>query len=211
MYCAACGNKIKEDILFCTSCGYAVKNPNNNLEKDTIEKPNEERGTYVEDNTQSDSSWNLFSVENNALLENKVWFRLLKVAQGISIVCVVFFSLLIAYFLFDAKSLSTATLTCDDGTTWNAMDPDYTTLELNAYEKCGLCNKRLQNNTYYTCDYNEGSQKLYNSYTVNRTYEKDNSILTVLGWSCLSLFGGLLLAKLTAKIIVYILGGRNKT
>ncbi len=211
MYCADCGKKIKEDSLYCAHCGSSIKEkPSNEPQPLNIIDKEEERYDISENNdTESPSGWNLFSVERNPALESKAWFRFIKVLQGIAIVVVILVSLLTAYLLFDSKSLSTATLVCNDGTTWNAMDPNYTTLELDTYEKCGLCNRRLKNNTYYKCEYSESYQKLHNSYTVNRTYDKDHSIFAVLGWTSLVFFGGLLLVKVTAKIIVYIFGGNS--
>lgn len=153
----------------------------------------------------------LFAVEQNPRLEKKIWFRLVKVLQGLAILVVILATALTAYFVFDAESLSTATLTCNDGTTWNAIDTDYTfKSEISTDDKCGLCNKRMDNETYQKCTYNDGSQLRYDSYTVVRTYEKDNTLLGVLGWTSLVFFGGLILVKIVAKIIVYVLGGRSR-
>jgi hypothetical protein len=152
----------------------------------------------------------LFVVEQNPKLEKKVWFRLLKVAQGFLIFLVVIVALFTAYLTFDSKSLSNATLVCNDGTTWSAMDPDYQTLELDTNQKCGLCNKRNNDNTYNHCSYDDSYQMRYNSYEVERQYTKDNSFIAVILYTVGVLFGGLIIVKILAKLIVYILGGGNK-
>jgi hypothetical protein len=156
----------------------------------------------------------LFGVEQNRHLEKKVWFRFIRVAQGLAIFCVVLITALTLYLLFDAKSLSTATLVCKDGTTWNAIDEknSYGSYkgEIDMYEMCGLCNYRLPDNQYRKCDVGSQSNLLFDSYDVNRTYTKDHSFLGIIGWSSLVLIAGLIIVKLIAKLIVYILGGGNK-
>lgn len=207
MYCGSCGKRTNEDSVFCPNCGAPIV------------KKNISKGV-VEDKVTNTSTTNIdtfsiigkiFTVENIPALETKVWFRFIKVLQGIAIILVILTTALTAYLLFDAKSLNTATLICNDGTKWNAIDQDYTyKTEINTDDKCGLCNKRTGNNTYQKCTYNDSYQLRYNSYTVNKTYEKDNSIFAVFGWSSLVLFGGLILVKVATKVLVYILGGSNK-
>lgn len=156
----------------------------------------------------------LFVVEQNPRLEKKAWFRFIRVVQGLAILLVILITVAIGWSLFDAKSTETATLVCRDGTTWNAIDEEdsYRTYksELDMYEKCGLCNYRLPNDRYNKCEVGTQSNLLFDSYEVERTYTKDNSLLAVIGWSTLSLFGGLIFVKLATKMIVYILGGGNK-
>lgn len=152
----------------------------------------------------------LFVVEQNHKLEKKAWFRFLKVAQGFSNFMVVIVALFTAYFTFDSKTLSNATLICNDGTTWSAMDPNYQTLELDTDQKCGLCNKRTNDGKYNHCSYDDSYQMMYNSYEVKRQYTKDNSFIAVIFYTAGVLFGGLIIVKTIAKLIVYILGGENK-
>lgn len=156
----------------------------------------------------------LFVVESNPRLEKKAWFRFIRVVQGLAILFVVLITALTAYFLFDAKSVSTATLVCKDGTTWNAIDESdsYGTYkdELDMYEKCGLCNYRTPDKKYTKCEVGTQSKLLFDSYEVERTYTKNHSLLGVIGWPSLVLFGGLIIVKLVAKMTVYILGGGNR-
>ncbi|MCC7571467.1 hypothetical protein KO465_09160 [Candidatus Micrarchaeota archaeon] len=153
----------------------------------------------------------LFILEQNPKLEKKAWFRFLKVLQGLAIVVVVLAALIVAWVLFDSKSTATATLICNDGTTWNAIDQSesYRTYksELDMYEKCGLCNYRLPNDRYNECEIGTPSNILFDSYEVEKTYSRDHSIVAVVGWSSLALFGGLALVKISAKTIVYVIGG----
>lgn len=153
----------------------------------------------------------LFVIEQNQKLEKKAWFRFLKVVQGIVMVVVTLTMLIVAWVLFDSKSTATATLICSDGTTWNAIDESESfgtyKSELSLYEKCGLCNYRLPNDRFNQCEVGTPSNILFDSYEVERTYSREHSILAVIGWSSLVLFGGLALVKLAAKIIIYIIGG----
>lgn len=155
-----------------------------------------------------------FVVEQNLMLEKKAWFRFIKVVQGLAIAVVILFTLIIAWSLFGAKNVATATLICKDGTKWNAIDESesYGTYksELDLYEKCGLCNYRLPNDRYNKCEIGTPINLLFDSYKVENTYTKEHSFLGVVGWSSLILFGGLLLVKIIAKIIIYIFGGGQK-
>lgn len=156
----------------------------------------------------------LFIVEQNKRLEKKAWFRFIKVAQGLAIFVVILFAILVGYLLFDDKSVSTATLICNDGTTWNAIDQNDSygsyKSELDMYEKCGLCNYRLPGNQYNKCGIGSQTNLLFDSYEVERTYTRNHSFLGIAGWTALALFGGLLVVKIAAKAIIYILGGGNK-
>ena len=151
----------------------------------------------------------LFVVEQNLHLEKKAWFRFIKVVQGLAILFVILVTAVVAYLLFDAKSVSTATLKCNDGTTWNAMDPKYETIELDTNQKCGLCNNRT-GNKYQNCNYDDSYEMRNESYTVERIYKKNHSLYGSVGWSLLVLFGGLVFVKLIAKAVVYVLGGNKE-
>lgn len=63
---------------------------------------------------------------------------------------------------------------------------------------------------YRKCEIGSQSNLLFDSYDVERTYTKNHSLLEIIGWSSLVLFGGLIVVKFIAKAIIYIFGGGNK-
>lgn len=156
----------------------------------------------------------LFIPEQNHRLQKKGWFRFTQVIQGIAIVVVILITALTAYDLFSQKSLVTATLVCNDGTTWNAIDERYSSgsykSTISDYKKCGQCNNRLPNDRFKECTSSTPFNLLYNSYEVEETFKKDRSFFEIIGWSSLVLFGGLIFVKIVAKMIIYVLGGVQK-
>lgn len=151
---------------------------------------------------------------NNPQLENKAWFRFVRVLQGIAMLSVVLVACLTAYITVQGKTLTSATLKCSDGTSWNAIDKESSyrsyKSEISMYDMCGLCTNRLPNDKYVKCDIGTKSNKLFDSYTVDRVYKRDNSNLAVVGYTTVVLFIGWFGVNMIARALIYIIGGGHK-
>ncbi len=147
-------------------------------------------------------------------LEEKAWFRFIKVLQGLAILIVICAALITLYGTYSQQSLVSATLKCNDGTTWNAIDTkasygNYKT-ERDIDDMCGICTQRMKDNTFRKCSYESGSAQRYDSYIIVREYKKDNSIILVVWYTSLVLFIGLFVVNIAARVLIYLFGGGKK-
>jgi hypothetical protein len=151
--------------------------------------------------------YGIFMIESSHRLEQKAWFRLLRIIQGITIVLIIFFSIAIGFVLQRSETIDTATLSCIDGTKWSAMDPKDPSSELDSSEKCGLCYKRTDGSNYNACTSRESAVK--DSYMVERTYKPMYSHTQYILYPILGMVVALSLLKLIVRGFIYVVAGNK--
>jgi|GEM_PF-3066275 len=153
----------------------------------------------------------IFSIEKNEKLETKIWFRFLRVINIIAYILIILLAIFIGLIMASKQTQIGAELKCNDGTTWNAKNQNYKNIfvELDTYEKCGLCNKRTSDyGSYIKCSLSEDIN-IFNSYTVNRQYKNNYNPLQVMIILLLFVVSALSLLKILIKGLIYIIVGKN--
>lgn len=106
-------------------------------------------------------------MEEKQSFEDKPIFRLFNVVLFILYAGVFLISIIAAILGYSEREIKSASVTCKDGTSWDALKPKDITYD--SYALCGICTKRsLGGDAYTDCTYQDMD---YSSYDVERTKE----------------------------------------
>ena len=140
-------------------------------------------------------------------LEKKGWYRFVRLLHFLLVIFIVLCTLGVMYLQYDSKTMTAATLSCKDGTTWNAMDDGDV---LDSYSLCGQCKYRSADGKFYTkCTYKDDTWEEYD--LTNQKYKRDNTLGEIVAYPVIGGAVAFMVERLLMAGVVYVIAGKRDT
>lgn len=192
MFCPNCGKEPGGD-KFCAHCGFDLSG----------------KTTGIESKFKLAIFWP-FKIISGARLEQRAWFRFLKVVHILLYVGVVLVVIVFGYFTYNQTTVTRSTLICKDGTTWDALNND---LSWSSAAQCGICTKRdiskgfNIDNGHQECSYSDPA--INNSYRLDEQTKRTSTPLSYIIYPVIGLILTLTILRMILGGVIYIFAGKH--
>lgn len=133
--------------------------------------------------------------------EQSAWYRLINVLAFLAYFFVVLIMLLAGFLGYSDRKITSATVKCADGTSWNALEPK--NILYDSASLSGLCTNRNADGTYATSSYYDIDFDAYSTEVKKESFSWSMIIYPLIVFAVG--FGLIDLAKL---LLLYIFTGR---